>query len=138
MGNWWDGVEGHQAVIYDDFRTDQYKVPTLCRYLDGYPFRVQLKGSSATIQPRMNIITSNSAPPDVPQINRRLNVILTDSDVPKFLDHSMIFDDVFYDVIGVDRPTVAPIVDDNFANAVKQSGLLWSDFDDDAVIDLTV
>jgi len=41
---WWDGYEGHEDVIIDDYRRDLCPFHELLRLFDRYPMRVEYKG----------------------------------------------------------------------------------------------
>lgn len=59
---WWDGYDGEEAVIVDDYRTDFCSWSELLRILDRYPFRVEVKGGSRPLCARVIIITSPRGP----------------------------------------------------------------------------
>lgn len=83
---WWDGYNGQETVIIDDF--DKYQVSMageLKRWLDRYPFQAQIKGGQKLIRPRNIIITSNYHPNEiwsdditVTAITRRVEVVYFD------------------------------------------------------------
>jgi len=58
---WFDGYEGEEAVLLDDFR-GEIGFQQLLRLLDHWPERVPVKGSFVTFQPALVIITSNIEP----------------------------------------------------------------------------
>ena len=63
---WWDGYDGEEVVIIDDF--DKYQVSQggdMKRWLDRYPFQAQYKGGSELIRPRKIVVTSNYAPGEI-------------------------------------------------------------------------
>ena len=43
---WWDGYDGHEVVVIDDFRGDHCKFSTLLKILDRYPYKVAVKGGN--------------------------------------------------------------------------------------------
>ncbi len=54
---WWDGYDGHEVVLIDDFRKDFCKYHELLRLLDRYPYRVEYKGGSRQLKAPTFIIT---------------------------------------------------------------------------------
>lgn len=87
---WWDGYEGQDTVIIDDF--DVYQKAQggdMKRWLDRYPFQAEFKGGMSLIRPRKIIVTSNYHPEHiwddcitVAAINRRVK-IRQFGDIPK-------------------------------------------------------
>jgi len=66
QSKWWDGYEGEEIVIIDDF--DKYQVKQggdLKRWMDIYPFQAETKGTQMLIRPKVIIVTSNYAPQDI-------------------------------------------------------------------------
>lgn len=59
---WWDGYDGHEDVILDDFRAEDIRWSVLLRILDRYPFRVEVKGGFRQLLARRIWITSDTAP----------------------------------------------------------------------------
>lgn len=62
---WWEGYYGQKFVIIDDFRGDFCTFHELLRILDGYSYRVQVKGSSCWLRADTIVITSPYHPKDV-------------------------------------------------------------------------
>lgn len=63
---WWDGYDGQDDVIIDDF--DKYQVSQggdMKRWLDIYPFQAETKGSQVMIRPKRIIVTSNYRPEEI-------------------------------------------------------------------------
>ena len=58
---WWDGYEGQNSVVIDDFY-GWLPWSFILRLLDRYPFNVQVKGGSIPFTSRRIFITSNSNP----------------------------------------------------------------------------
>jgi len=61
---WFDGYDGHEAVILDDWRDHHAPLSTMLRLLDRYPYRVPYKGGFRQWKPLVIIITSNRSPTD--------------------------------------------------------------------------
>jgi len=61
---WFDGYDGHAAVILDDWRDHHAPLSTMLRLLDRYPYRVPYKGGFRQWKPDVIVITSNRAPTD--------------------------------------------------------------------------
>jgi hypothetical protein len=60
---WWDGYEGQEATLFDDFRAEQCAFHWLLRLLDRTPCRVQVKGGTRELTAKRMYITS-AYPPD--------------------------------------------------------------------------
>lgn len=58
---WWDGYDGHETVIWDEFNGS---VPynELLRITDRYPYQAQTKGGYVSFLARRIIFTSNTEP----------------------------------------------------------------------------
>lgn len=55
---WFDGYNGQEWVIFDDFRRNMCTLAYLLRLLDRYPMQVQIKGGYINWTPKVIIITS--------------------------------------------------------------------------------
>ncbi len=55
---WFDGYNNQSSVLFDDFRASHIDVSYLLRLLDGYPVRVEVKGSSRQFNAHVIYITS--------------------------------------------------------------------------------
>lgn len=73
---WWDGYNGQDTVIIDDFRKDFCTFHELLRILDRYPYRVQLKGGSVWLRAKTIYITSCYSPVEVYQTREDINQLL--------------------------------------------------------------
>lgn len=79
----WEGYDGHEAVLIDDFRKDFCKFHVLLRILDRYEFRVEVKGASRQLRARKIAITCPFHPrlvyetrEDIGQLIRRIDKII--------------------------------------------------------------
>jgi len=80
---WWDGYDGHEAVIIDDFRDSWWSLTEMLSLLDRYEKRVEVKGGWRQCKPRKIIITSIHPPEsmyvradeDAKQLIRRLSFV---------------------------------------------------------------
>jgi len=61
-GPWFDGYQGEEAVLFDDFHGGVFKLPYLLKLLDRYPMRVPIKGGFVQWKPKRIYITSNLDP----------------------------------------------------------------------------
>jgi hypothetical protein len=57
----WDGYQGHDRVVMDEFRGD-IDIAHLLRWFDRYPVNVEIKGSATVLRARQIWITSNLDP----------------------------------------------------------------------------
>lgn len=74
---WFDGYNGEEAVLIDDFRGVSFaRAGFLLQLLDIYPLRVPIKGSFAVWKPLRIYITSNNAPPFCSDLGHELAPIL--------------------------------------------------------------
>jgi len=58
-GMWFDGYDGQEDVIFDDFCGSEFKLTYLLRLLDRYPMRVPVKGAFVNWCPKRIWITAN-------------------------------------------------------------------------------
>lgn len=61
---WWDGYDGEEIVLLDDWRPDWCSYKQLLGLTDIYPFRVETKGGSRQVKYKRIYITSHLAPKD--------------------------------------------------------------------------
>lgn len=57
-GEWWDGYDGHESVIIDEFY-GWLPIDTMLRIMDRYPLMVDTKGSAVNFEAKTLCITSN-------------------------------------------------------------------------------
>lgn len=73
---WFDGYQGQEAVLFDDFRGDWCKFHYLLQLLDRYPMKVPVKGDYVWWSPLRIYITSSKAPSDVYNIDEDMGQLL--------------------------------------------------------------
>lgn len=61
-GGWFDGYDGEDVVLFDDFSGSEFKLPYLLKLLDRYPMQVPIKGDFVSWCPQEIYITSNLNP----------------------------------------------------------------------------
>lgn len=79
---WWEGYDGHENIIIDDFRADFCTFHELLRILDRYEYRIEVKGSSRQLLAKNIWITCPKEPEeiystreDILQLIRRIDEI---------------------------------------------------------------
>jgi len=83
-GKFWDGYDGQNGVLFDDFRSTRCEFAHLLRLLDRYPMRVEVKGGSRQLNSRHMAITAPCHPrdiypglgEDVAQLLRRIDEVI--------------------------------------------------------------
>jgi len=87
---WWDGYDGDQDVIIDDYRRDLCPFHELLRLFDRYPMKVECKGYSTqflakrifvTCPQRPELIWEGRGAEDLKQLTRRITEIRYFADV---------------------------------------------------------
>lgn len=63
--NWWQGYNGQDVIIIDDFRESFGDFSHFIRVIDKYPFHVEIKGGSVVLTNKIFIITSCYHPANV-------------------------------------------------------------------------
>lgn len=66
-GHWYDGYDGHETLILDDWRDSWWAITTTLSLLDRYPFRVEFKGGHRQMLARLIVVTSPFPPWEVYQ-----------------------------------------------------------------------
>ena len=61
-GKWFDGYDGHEIALFDDYTGSEFKLGFLLKLLDRYPMRVEVKGGFVQWVPKMIYFTSNKDP----------------------------------------------------------------------------
>lgn len=59
---WWDGYDGHEDVILDDFRDSWWPITYMLALIDRYEFQVEYKGGMRQMRAKRIIITSIFTP----------------------------------------------------------------------------
>lgn len=80
---WWDGYDGEEIIIIDDFRDDWWPMTYMLALLDRYEMKVEIKGGCRQILATDIIITSIKPPErmyltsdeDIAQLTRRVDVV---------------------------------------------------------------
>lgn len=81
---WWNGYDGHEAVIVDDYRRDFCTFAELLRLFDRYPYSVETKGGVRPFLAKRLYITTPKSPADtwdgrtaedIQQLLRRIDFI---------------------------------------------------------------
>ena len=63
MPGWWQGYNGQESAIYDDFDGRPHMdISWFKRVCDRYPLMLPMKGGSAQYVAKVNIFTSNTYP----------------------------------------------------------------------------
>lgn len=60
----WDGYDGHETVIVENFKEQWWDANEMCRLLDRYETRVEIRYGSRQFRPKKIIVTC-VFPPDV-------------------------------------------------------------------------
>ena len=91
MNKWWDGYQGEEVVIIDDFEKDSHLGHHLKLWADHFSFLGETKGGMIRIRPKRIIITSNYSPhacfPETElqgAILRRFKIEHMGADAPQF------------------------------------------------------
>lgn len=81
---WWDGYDGHEIIILDDFRGEWWSLDYMLRLLDRYALSVEIKGGVIPMLAKHIFITSDRKPESwwptagssgTAQLLRRIDVI---------------------------------------------------------------
>lgn len=85
---WWDGYEGHEVVIIDDYRCDFCKFSELLRLFDRYPLRLPVKGATVQFVAKRIYVTAPKSPEDMwrSRCEEDLNQLIRRITVIKYFD----------------------------------------------------
>lgn len=81
---WWNGYDGHEEVIWNDFRDSDIQFNYLLNILDRYECRVECKGGMRQFRPKTIIITCHKPPTEMyhgvsserkDQLYRRIDIV---------------------------------------------------------------
>jgi len=61
-GPWWDGYDGEEQVVIDEFDPEGHNVSDVLRWLDKWPLRVPVKGGFVPYCAREIVVTSHFNP----------------------------------------------------------------------------
>lgn len=61
-GPWFDGYDGEEDVLFDEFSGSYFALPYLLKLLDRYPMQVPIKGGFVSFIPKRIWITANYPP----------------------------------------------------------------------------
>lgn len=61
-GKWWDGYDGHDIVVFDDFRGSWWALWYMLKICQRFPMQVEVKGGMRQLTAHTIYITSNRAP----------------------------------------------------------------------------
>ncbi len=75
-GKWFDGYNGEDDVIIDDFRAEDIPFSLLLQITDRYPMDVEVKGGFRNWKPKRIFITSNFKPQDLFCMNEDIAPLL--------------------------------------------------------------
>lgn len=82
---WWDGYDGQDVVVVDDYRKDFCTFAELLRLCDRYPLQVEYKGGTRQFRPKVLVFTSPKSwedwwlgrtDEDLAQLKRRIEYTL--------------------------------------------------------------
>nr|UBJ25962.1 replication-associated protein [Sichuan rat gut-associated circular DNA virus 3] len=59
---WWDGYDGQETVVLDDFKSGELRLTDMQRLLDYNPLWVEVKGGAVPMKAKRYVITSNCHP----------------------------------------------------------------------------
>lgn len=83
--NWWDGYDGEEVVIIDDYRRNMCTFSELLRLFDRYPLMLQVKGAMIPFLAKIIVVTCPLDPrsiwhgrveEDLQQLLRRIEIII--------------------------------------------------------------
>lgn len=61
---WFNGYDGQEVALFDDFNGSEFKLAYFLKLLDRYPMKVPIKGAYVQWAPKIIYVTSNKDPAD--------------------------------------------------------------------------
>ncbi len=89
---WWQGYDGHENVVFDDFRKDFCTFHELLRILDRTPYYVEVKGGSRQLLAKKIWITCPYAPEDIYEGREDVTQLLRRIDEVKYFGPKFSFE----------------------------------------------
>lgn len=128
---WWDGYDGHENLIIDDFRDSWWSMTEMLSILDRYEHPLETKGGWRQLRATQIIITSAFAPSDcyrgcgeqIEQLLRRVDIIESTVDVGPTLtknEESIIDLSFLGSVVPTNLPAPLACLADNSSNVVTR------------------
>lgn len=59
---WFDGYNGQDIIVYDDFNRGWFSIDDFCRVVDRYQCNVEVKGGHARLANTVSVFTTNTLP----------------------------------------------------------------------------
>lgn len=91
LESFWDGYDGHEDVLIDDFRPGRCSFAFLLRLLDKYKMRIPVKGSTRQFRAKRIYITSNMSPQEC---FRHVAGTESEAEVLYYFDHGRKLEDI--------------------------------------------
>lgn len=115
---WFDGYQGEDVVLFDDYGKNCMDINALKRFTDIYPVQVPIKGGALAWTPKLVVFTTNcildlwypdASPADIAALKRRITSYNYPDDHAKLMDDmDQITEDLGLQLRGASPPTPAP------------------------------